>query len=788
MDAEMASLPAAAPDAQMVQQQHSQHPQQLSPPLPAQNGQPAAIKRRSPIACRRCRRMRSKCVHEKGKSPCQACAEAGIGANECIFPVRGQPDHDRDYRHPRMRSEKSNKRDPASARRDILDAPVARSPTAPLPGPQRPPKGTDEWDLLPPLHEVIDSVNRFTRHYFQLGFIHKPSFPERLRTNHRSVSVFLLLSLLSVSARLTPSLVERYGGTVGAAEVFMERASHLALSELYKVPTLERCQAFYLLSISQQGSGLKYQSSINFGIAVKIATILRLHREETYKLSNPIPEAIIELESARRTLWMLHSQDNLHSGPNAPISLSAGDITTLLPSNEADFAYTRIPLTRAALEDTPPAKINPDLVRLKDKSLFATLIQSHYYWGAISRRAVHNEKCANPWDETSEYATVKKRLMEWENDLPGDHRWSKVLLKGHKQDGQDLAYLGVTMVTRLCNIVIRKAYLYEMVNYDRSDPIYVKCFKPMARELFDNVENLYEQIETQYNDRTGEEGMGGQMAAFIIYSCGFLAAYLCKYKIDASRSVISRARAIVGHILTILGESKDIWPLASRWHTHLEEFYKSRNGMSKEAEGSMADSKDPIPHILHHPPHTQAPVKPPSPEGESNANSQSPNGNMHGTSQQPTTPALYIDPNLRLPPPPPAQSQSVQSPVQQQQPMPPHMQTAQAAQAQAQAQQAMNARRPPDNLSLLIEAFDTQTAGGALGTPTGQQPGQQPYDPQVPPQNYYHPSSLGPDGYETQLAYYLEDSVPSTVPVPAGMPNWAIANGLSIPAPGMYYQ
>jgi hypothetical protein len=101
----------------------------------------------------------------------------------------------------------------------------------------------------------------------------------------------------------------------------------------------------------------------------------------------------------------------------------------------------------------------------------------------------------------------------------------------------------------------------------------------------------------------------------------------------------------------------------------------------------------------------------------------------------------------------------------------------------------MNARRPPDNLSLLIEAFDTQTAGGGLGTPTGQQPGQQPYDPQVPPpQPYYHPSTLGPDGYETQLAYYLEDSVPATVPVPTGIPNWGMGNGMPLSGPGMFYQ
>jgi len=135
---------------------------------------------------------------------------------------------------------------------------------------------------------------------------------------------------------------------------------------------------------------------------------------------------------------MLHSQDNLHSGPRSPISLSADDITTLLPSNELDFANARQPLTRAALEDTPPAKSNVDLIHLKDKSLFATLIQSHYYWGAISRRAIQHDKCPDPWNEKSQYAMTKKRLIKWESDLPGDHRWSKVLLKGHKQDGQDL--------------------------------------------------------------------------------------------------------------------------------------------------------------------------------------------------------------------------------------------------------------------------------------------------------------------------------------------------------------
>ena len=34
----------------------------------------------------------------------------------------------------------------------------------------------------------------------------------------------------------------------------------------------------------------------------------------------------------------------------------------------------------------------------------------------------------------------------------------------------------------------------------------------MARELFQNVEALYEQIESQYTDRESDEGPGAQMA------------------------------------------------------------------------------------------------------------------------------------------------------------------------------------------------------------------------------------------------------------------------------------
>src|SRR5690349_21442435 len=141
----------------------------------------------------------------------------------------------------------------------------------------------------------------------------------------------------------------------------------------------------------------------------------------------------------------------------------------------------------------------------------------------------------------------------------------------------------------------------------------------MAHKLFWNVNILYEQIETQYADQSPDEGPGAQMAvrtivpdsmtfrccqgprqAFCVYTCGFLACYACKFphsklccspsrcrgpierdtnvrRVCPDLSVARNAPSMVQRILNILSESKNIWPLASRWYDHLERFYKSPN-------------------------------------------------------------------------------------------------------------------------------------------------------------------------------------------------------------------
>ncbi|KAI1501631.1 hypothetical protein F5X99DRAFT_381949 [Biscogniauxia marginata] len=565
----------------------------------------APVKRRAPIACRRCRRMRSKCVHDKA-APCKSCKEANV-PDECEFPSRGDVDQDRQFRHPRQRTDRKPKSDIIRVKKE---PPVSPALLHNALVDCRPPGLAHEWDLLPSIDIVIDNIDTFTKHFYQLGFVPKKAFPRGVRENPESMSVFLLLSMLCISARFNQYFIKTYGDGLKAATEFMQRAQRLAIHELYQEPTLERCQAFYLLSIAEQGSGKSNTSYISAGIAFRMAALMRLHREEAYSLittKSPL-EHRIRAESARRTFWMLHSQDNLHSGPYKPVSLAASDITALLPSDEADFDAGRIPEHRAALEGTPPAIQNPSLVSLRPRSLFASLMQVHNYWGIIARRVLCNEKDWRPNDEDSEYARLNQRLIDWERNLPSEHGFGKILLGGYRHYTEDLAYLSLTGCLRLCHMVLRRAYLDEMLRHAHGNPANpeVRFYQNMASELFCNVRLLYEQIDSHFETGTPVESLGSQMAAFTVYSCGLLASYLCKFpQLDAQhvgndlQAAQDEGRMIYSRSLAILRAYQGTWPLTETWCNGLEKWYSDSNPkrISFQA-GTMTDGKEPQPYAL----------------------------------------------------------------------------------------------------------------------------------------------------------------------------------------------
>lgn len=115
---------------------------------------------------------------------------------------------------------------------------------------------------MPPVSEVIEAIDVFTRHYFQLSFVSKSRLVARLQHDYRTVSPLLLLGILSISARSTPAFVRRFGSGAKAAEACMGFAAELSVRKVHDHPNLETCQGFYLLGIAQQRSGWRNSSFV----------------------------------------------------------------------------------------------------------------------------------------------------------------------------------------------------------------------------------------------------------------------------------------------------------------------------------------------------------------------------------------------------------------------------------------------------------------------------------------------------------------------------------------------
>ncbi|KAL4962868.1 fungal specific transcription factor domain-containing protein [Aspergillus stella-maris] len=528
------------------------------------NKQPVKRYTRNSRACRRCRRLRTKCVNDGGQAPCEPCRQTN---QECIFLRRGEPDLDREFRRPRTRPRQSI----ASTVSPTSPIQVASSHCAT--------EFTENAlpELLPPFEELFEGTHTFTTSFFQLGFIPKTLFFERLRKDPDSIGTFLLLGILSISARFTPSLVKRYGGASNATELFLSRAAALVPSQMYN-PSLEATQGLFLMSIAEWGTGDKHRSSMHMGMAVTMAGILRLHREETYHLhKDATAEEFVHAEAARRTFWMLESYNSLLSGSSSPVSISYRDISALLPCSETEFAFGAMTGPRAAMAGTIPVLEDPSLAHCSTRSLFATLLQTHNLWGRVARAVSSDqqESIAN------EYTDLSNALDNFEHNVPLLHRWSSWNLRGFKAEGLDLAYYSAVMALRLCHIVLRRRYLHDRL---QQNDLNVDLENNTTTELFQNMLLLHEQIDAFFEYRSPEQGFPA-LIVFCVYVCGSLANHLYQQP-QICPSIAPHAESVLCKSLTGLGQLQDAWPLARKWNAALcnASAVPSPNEFSNEAQ------------------------------------------------------------------------------------------------------------------------------------------------------------------------------------------------------------
>lgn len=557
-------------------------------PVPNNGGgnalrQPAQIRRqRGSAACRRCRRLRVKCVRATLNPPCDACKAAGsTWMDQCTFPKRGEIDVDR---HWRSRCHTEAVQELESPRQtDLLEHHPSVQMCA---GHHASNSGALNATIfqqhqttteLPAISEIIDSYRVFTTSYFQLGFIPKSSFSDRI-ANHE-IDEFLILCMLCLTARFIPSLIARYGGGKEATNCFMQQALNLVPEKMYS-PNLENTQGFFLLSIVEWGNGERERSSIHMGVAVRMAAMLKLHREETYQLqANATEEEIVDAEMGRRTFWMIQSQDNLHSGYNSPAAFALGDITVLLPCEESDFQFGIVPRERAALQGTLSAIRDPSLTGLSKRPLFATLIQAHSLWGKVARKAAGSSEAtlflvSSPLGPNSQFREIVQALDDFERQLPPQQKWSTRNLKVWKEFGFELAYLSVVMMLRLSNIISRRVYLQDVkacVTGHNVDDTTRNFWEGISNELFRTVEELHEQIEASFTMQSqGHNQAYPAILALPVYVCGSLSLNLWRCP-ALCPALAPKAAQMINRCLQAITELQLAWPMATSWQKGLQQ-------------------------------------------------------------------------------------------------------------------------------------------------------------------------------------------------------------------------
>ncbi|GAA6041991.1 hypothetical protein JCM8097_009134 [Rhodosporidiobolus ruineniae] len=528
------------PDADLIVSGPSGLSALAPPPQDNANG---LRKPRTSKACTRCRRFRQKCVHEtidgkQPKPPCEACVKAGEAVG-CTFVPRGYSAEDRSFRRKRPREETTFPAvPPPPPALPLPPAPVAlpaapaAPPTYPPPLPQLPISAaspdTLRSQLLPPHDELVEGICAFTASYFQLGFLAESHFLEQLEQDPASISTFLLLSILTISARFAPSLVKRFGSRRAATEAFSARAMSLVPDEMLK-PSLERTQAFFLLGVSEWGAGYGQRSWMLMGIAVRMAGLLRLHREDAYTLpADAEPDEVIRSELARRTFWILVCHDALTSGSHRPASFAFSEISAKLPGDEEELAFGLPAARRSTLGGTQAAQLDPASVNLPSRSLFASMITSHCLFGKVAQLACNNEKVPSgrPWEPTSEYAVLLRKLQEYERSLPPLHVWGIHTLRGMRAKKLDLALLSTSHIIRLAHIVLARIYLPSIaaaVDGSVAGTAPPGFWKDLAAKMSKDARELLQQVETFFSFRSPSEGFPPIMV-FGLFAAGDLAS------------------------------------------------------------------------------------------------------------------------------------------------------------------------------------------------------------------------------------------------------------------------
>lgn len=432
--------------------------------------------------------------------------------------------------------------------------------------------------VLPPKPHLIEVMEIFFNNQYQgiFPFIHKPSLLAFLRSDefdpatyiqkYRPNSItnylsslsnpdpFLLLSIMALCARLHKVTSFAYGNfrednapesfkpdlsvydgnddgetwnqnftyASSASKYFGWHARQLA-KEVFDAPTIQRIQAFTLLSSHEWGEGNNSRSFLYTGIAARMALVLGLGKESEEEPEDGQIDHI-SLESKRRTIWSVYMMDKCNSsGRQRSLAIRIEEIAIRLPSLEHDFHFGNG--NQSWTHQELSIRMGTQLPGGTNKvTLVGFTIMLFEIWAKIAKWVgevgVANEK-VSPWLPESPFHRLVASLDEISLLLPPEFKLTQVNLNSHIELGTaaQFGYFHILLIT--CRVFLNREYLFcNPQSFPKG------WWNNLVSQLLDSLKSITSLVQIL---RANNMMVVAPFTGFWVFTCAVTLFYFCAF-------------------------------------------------------------------------------------------------------------------------------------------------------------------------------------------------------------------------------------------------------------------
>lgn len=292
----------------------------------------------------------------------------------------------------------------------------------------------------------------------------------------------LLLGVLTLTARFHPGLVAHHSPNgedpLAASEYY---ATPLAAAfgptiRNISIPSLENIQALLMLGLYEWGQTRGLSAWLYVGLAIRLAFSMGLAYEDdpdnrndnrqvgSSRQSLSPREDAIEKEVRRRTLWSCFIMDRmLSAGKYRPTMMNPDKLRVQLPCSDDQFLFVHNVQTGflttdwmdddAAQQRRSTASDDGALSRyIRLVEIFGRLSEYSYAGGRRTEKLP-------PWDDSTEFAQLRKQLKDFHDALPPSLTFTDANLSAHIEKRNATTFASLHTLYSLCLIVLHREYI-----------------------------------------------------------------------------------------------------------------------------------------------------------------------------------------------------------------------------------------------------------------------------------------------------------------------------------------